>query len=336
MRDDRAGLLLATPHARHRLRPLLPLRRAHRRSSTRFAREHPAARAVESIGKSHEGRDIWVLTVTNTAHRARRREAGVLGRRQHPRDRGRRVGREPLLPAHAGHAVRQRRRTSRARSTRARSTSARASIPTAPNGRSPTSRSGSARSTRPYPFDEEEIEGLTVEDIDGDGRILQMRIPDPNGAVEGASGRAAAHDPARSDRDRRHLLPRPARGHASTTTTASRCELKKPPQGLDLNRNFPGELAAGIRAARRGAVSRRRSPRCARSSTSSRGTRTSPAARRSTRGAACCCARSSTCPTTRCTPRTCGSTRRRGRRARSSPAIPRSRSTTSSATTRSR
>ena len=36
-------------------------------------------------------------------------------------------------------------------------------------------------STRPYPHDEEEIEGLAVEDIDGDGRILQMRIPDPNG-----------------------------------------------------------------------------------------------------------------------------------------------------------
>ncbi len=36
-------------------------------------------------------------------------------------------------------------------------------------------------STRPYPYDEEEIEGLTVEDIDGDGRILQMRMRDPNG-----------------------------------------------------------------------------------------------------------------------------------------------------------
>ena len=36
-------------------------------------------------------------------------------------------------------------------------------------------------STRPYPFDEEAHEGLVVEDIDGDGRILQMRMPDPNG-----------------------------------------------------------------------------------------------------------------------------------------------------------
>ena len=31
-----------------------------------FAREHPQLVAIESIGKSYEGRDIWVVTVTNT------------------------------------------------------------------------------------------------------------------------------------------------------------------------------------------------------------------------------------------------------------------------------
>jgi murein tripeptide amidase MpaA len=36
-------------------------------------------------------------------------------------------------------------------------------------------------STRPYPYDEEPVEGLTVQDIDGDGRVLSMRIPDPHG-----------------------------------------------------------------------------------------------------------------------------------------------------------
>src|SRR5258705_4959537 len=30
-----------------------------------FAQEHPELVAIESIGKSHEGRDIWVATVTN-------------------------------------------------------------------------------------------------------------------------------------------------------------------------------------------------------------------------------------------------------------------------------
>jgi murein tripeptide amidase MpaA len=36
-------------------------------------------------------------------------------------------------------------------------------------------------STRPYPYDEDPIEGLVTEDMDGDGRMLTMRIPDPNG-----------------------------------------------------------------------------------------------------------------------------------------------------------
>src|SRR6185437_3219076 len=31
-----------------------------------LAREHPHLVAIETIGKSHEGRDIFVLTVTNT------------------------------------------------------------------------------------------------------------------------------------------------------------------------------------------------------------------------------------------------------------------------------
>ncbi len=36
-------------------------------------------------------------------------------------------------------------------------------------------------STRPYPYDEDPISGLSSEDIDGDGRILMMRLVDPNG-----------------------------------------------------------------------------------------------------------------------------------------------------------
>ena len=32
-----------------------------------FAAEYPSLATIESIGKSHEGRDIWLLTVTNQA-----------------------------------------------------------------------------------------------------------------------------------------------------------------------------------------------------------------------------------------------------------------------------
>jgi len=36
-------------------------------------------------------------------------------------------------------------------------------------------------STRPYPWDEPHVEGFTIEDMDGNGLILMMRIPDPHG-----------------------------------------------------------------------------------------------------------------------------------------------------------
>ena len=36
-------------------------------------------------------------------------------------------------------------------------------------------------SLKPYPYDEDPIEGIVARDIDGDGRILSMRIPDKNG-----------------------------------------------------------------------------------------------------------------------------------------------------------
>ena len=47
-------------------------------------------------------------------------------------------------------------------------------------------RSGS----RPYPFADQQ-DGLYEEDIDGDGRILQMRIADPDGRLEGIGSRPA-------------------------------------------------------------------------------------------------------------------------------------------------
>ena len=75
-----------------------------------YAEAYPTLAAIRSIGKSYEGRDIWVATVTNAATGAAERQAGVLGRRQHPRRRADRVDRGALLPARARHQLRQRRR----------------------------------------------------------------------------------------------------------------------------------------------------------------------------------------------------------------------------------
>jgi murein tripeptide amidase MpaA len=92
--------------------------------------------------------------------------------------------------------------------------------------------------TRPYPFAEQQ-DGLYAEDIDGDGRILQMRITDPTG------------DWKVSDRDPRMMVKRGPDeeggvyyrlfpeglienydGHLISMAPAL--------QGLDFNRNFPG------------------------------------------------------------------------------------------------
>src|SRR5512137_1182310 len=94
-------------------------------------------------------------------------------------------------------------------------------------------------STRRYPFDEEPLEGLVAEDIDGDGRILQMRIADGNGPWKKHPlqpqllVRRDPLDPPGGDYYR--LVPEGRLENydgVSLTVTGSA-------QGLDLNRNFP-------------------------------------------------------------------------------------------------
>jgi murein tripeptide amidase MpaA len=96
--------------------------------------------------------------------------------------------------------------------------------------------------TRRYPYDEEPAEGLTTQDIDGDGRILQMRIADGNGPWKRHPlepqllVRRDPNDPPAGEYFR--VLPEglfknydgvhlPVPGYSGDA------------QGLDLNRNFP-------------------------------------------------------------------------------------------------
>ena len=93
-------------------------------------------------------------------------------------------------------------------------------------------------STRRYPFDEEPVEGLTIEDVDGDGRMLSMRVPDPHGAYK-----KHAEDP-------RLMVPRePGEFGGEYYRIIPEGTLKNfdgvrifanpDREGLDLNRNFP-------------------------------------------------------------------------------------------------
>jgi len=97
-------------------------------------------------------------------------------------------------------------------------------------------------STRRYPFDEEPVEGLIAEDIDGDGRVLQMRIVDPNGPWKKHPQEPrllVRRDPTDAPGgDYYRLLPE---GRIENYDGASIdiAGVTGNAQGLDLNRNFP-------------------------------------------------------------------------------------------------
>jgi len=93
-------------------------------------------------------------------------------------------------------------------------------------------------STRRYPYDDKQ-DGLHAEDIDGDGRILQMRLLDANG------------DWKASDHDGRCMIKRSPGEHGGTyyrllpeglieNYDGHQIRLARPEQSLDLNRNFAG------------------------------------------------------------------------------------------------
>jgi murein tripeptide amidase MpaA len=92
-------------------------------------------------------------------------------------------------------------------------------------------------SVRYYPWDEEE-EGLHVKDINGDGKILQMRIRDPNG-----DWKVSTLDPRLMEKRLPdelgdtyfRLLPE----GLLVDFDGYVVKIARPPEGLDFNRNFP-------------------------------------------------------------------------------------------------
>ncbi len=202
-----------------------------------FVREYPQLAAIESIGKSHEGRDLWVLTITNIATGpAADKPAFWVDGNIHATEVAASAANLHFIHTLL-HGYGSDNEVTRALDTRAFYVCPRIN----PDGAewALADRPKWVRSsTRPYPFDEDDIEGLSVEDIDGDGRILQMRIPDTNGLWKDhpeAPGLMVRREPTETGGRYYRVMPEGSvEGWDGYTL-----RIKKNRQGLDLNRNFP-------------------------------------------------------------------------------------------------
>ncbi len=202
-----------------------------------FAQEFPNLARVSSIGKSHEGRDVWVMTLTNAATGADTdKPAFWIDGNIHASE----VSPASaciyfinfLLTNYGADAD-----VTRALDTRAfyicpRVNPDGAELALADNPKIIRS------STRPYPYDEDPIDGLTYQDIDGDGRALSMRIVDPNGVwkIHPDEPRLMVQrDATETGGTYYRILPEgPLKNFDGVTITIPRDK-----EGLDLNRNFP-------------------------------------------------------------------------------------------------
>jgi murein tripeptide amidase MpaA len=201
-----------------------------------YAAALPGLVRLASIGKSHEGRDIWLVTVTNSVTGpAEDKPALWVDGNIHAAELTASTACLYFLHQLATGADDPRLRHLLDTRTvylcpRLNPDGAELALADRPRH----IRSG----TRPYPYDEPHIDGLTIEDVDGDGRVLYMRIPDPHGGYK------------KSEADPRLMVPRePGEFGGSYYRLMPEGTLKhwdglqikvnKDREGLDLNRNFP-------------------------------------------------------------------------------------------------
>ena len=202
-----------------------------------YAAEYPGLVQITSIGKSYEGRDIWLATVTNfaTGPAAEKPALWVDGN----------IHASEVSPSSAclyfiqqltaGHG--QEPAITNVLDTRAYYICPRINPDGAEWALADVPKIIRS-STRPYPYDEEPVEGLRQEDVDGDGRMLLMRVADPNGGWKISPDEPrlmVRRAPDESGGQYYRILPEGRIDNYDGITI--RMQRKK--QGLDLNRNFP-------------------------------------------------------------------------------------------------
>lgn len=202
-----------------------------------FAKEFPNLVTVESIGKSYEGRDIWLATITNLATGpAQEKPAMWVDGNIHATE---------VSPASACIYL-----INKVTSQYGKDADITACLDTRAFYVCPRVNPDGAEwaladvpkiirsSTRPYPYDEEPLPGFVRQDADGDGRMLQMRIADPNGPWKPCPEDPrllVRRDPTETGGTYYRVLPEGiAEDFDGVTITDKRVK-----EGLDLNRNFP-------------------------------------------------------------------------------------------------
>jgi murein tripeptide amidase MpaA len=200
-----------------------------------FAEEYPALCELSSIGTSHEGRQILLLTLTNQATGVDAEKPALwLDASIHATEVTGCMGALHVVQrVLAGYGEDE-------RITRLLDTRALYVVPCLnPDGmeQALTSPVYVRSGTRRYPY-EDERDGLYPEDVDGDGLILQMRVADPDGAWKV------------SDKDPRLMRRRGPDDYGGTyyrvygegrirNYDGLTVKIAPPAQGLDFNRNFP-------------------------------------------------------------------------------------------------
>lgn len=202
-----------------------------------YAEAHPELVELGSIGRSHEGRDIWVATLTNkdtgaAADKPAFWADGNIHAAELTASTAVLYYLHQLVTGYGSDAAVTRLLDTRTVYLCPRLCPDGAELALADRPRHIRS------STRRWPYDEEPVEGLTMEDVDGDGRVLTMRIPDPHGTYKKCAQDPrlmVPREPGEFGGEYYRLLPEGTLRDWNGLTT----RVNRDPEGLDLNRNFP-------------------------------------------------------------------------------------------------
>ena len=201
---------------------------------------YPQLASLDEIGRSFEGREIWALTLTNGATGPAADKPALLVE-------GNVHGQEvatAMACLHAAHHLLGAYGTDE-QVTRLLDEQAFYVVPRInPDGAERAfgrPAEPMISSARPYPFDEPD-DGLVPSDLDGDGRVLDMRIEDPSGTLK-----ASAEDPrilvARGPDDEGGTYYRVFSEGLVRNFDGHTIRMARPPEGVNLNRNYPANWA---------------------------------------------------------------------------------------------